>query len=180
MRLKPEHHHLSTLTLEYSFLGQDPFCFQVHLHCPKLGVGWWDIVRFPLHKLRDGLKVKQAMLPPKQDIAVFSFSLSSLKSPTRHNESLFIPDLQPQRRQYCPSCFVSIATAALNLALPSLNKYKVAKLVENRCPRTVCQIHSKVIFVTQLYSLFITLHQQFRFQAGSTFTVKSDLIREAF
>lgn len=72
--LKPENHHLSTLTLEYNFLGQGPFFFQVHQHCPKLGVDWWDIVHFPLDKLRDGLKVKQAMLPPKQDI-VFFFKL---------------------------------------------------------------------------------------------------------
>lgn len=64
-------HNLSTLTLEYSFLVKDSLCFQVHLRCPKLGVCWWNIVRFPLDKLRAGLKVKQAVVPPKQDIAVF-------------------------------------------------------------------------------------------------------------
>lgn len=70
MRLKLEHHHLSTLTLEHSFLGEEPFLFSD----PKLRVGWWDIVHFPPDKVRHGLKVKQAVLQPKQDIAVFSFS----------------------------------------------------------------------------------------------------------
>ena len=70
MRLELEH-NLSTLTVEYTFLVKDSLCFQVRLHRPELGVCWWNIVRFPLDKLRAGLKVKQAVVPPKQDIAVF-------------------------------------------------------------------------------------------------------------
>lgn len=73
MRLKPEHHHLSTLTLKCTFLGEGTFCFQVHLHYRRLGVHRWGIVHFPLDKLHDGLKVKRALLSPKQDITLFFF-----------------------------------------------------------------------------------------------------------
>lgn len=39
----------------------------------RLGVHRWGIVHFPLDKLHDGLKVKRALLPPKQDITLFFF-----------------------------------------------------------------------------------------------------------
>lgn len=157
MRLKVEHSHLY-VNLEFGrqfFWIEDVFfCFQVHPRCPKLGVGWWDVVHFPPDKLRDGLKVKQAMLPPKQDITVLVKTPSNLQPA---NTMKACSSQTFHHRQYCPSCFVSIATAALNLALPSPNKYKVAKLVENRCPWTVCQSH----FCYTALFLFITLHQQF-------------------
>lgn len=94
------------------------------------------------------------MLPPKQDITVLVKTPSNLQPA---NTMKACSSQTFHHRQYCPSCFVSIATAALNLALPSPNKYKVAKLVENRCPWTVCQSH----FCYTALFLFITLHQQF-------------------
>ena len=135
------------------------FFFQVHPPCPKVGVGGWDVVLFPTDKLRDGLKVKQAMLPPKQDITVLVKTPSNLQP---ENTMKACSSQTFHHRQYCPSCFVSIATAALNLALLSPNKYKVAKLVENRCPWTVCQSH----FCYTALFLFITLHQQFLSEHG--------------
>lgn len=113
---------LDTLTVKFTEL----WLFLLHVPSRKSGGGIWFI--FPFNNFVRP-KVKQAMLKPKQDITLSFFALKSLKSQTGEHKSLFIPDLQPLNQQYCPSCFVSIATAALNFAYQTC-KFKVAKL----CP----------------------------------------------
>lgn len=55
--------------------------------------------------------------------------------------------------------------------------YKVAKLVENRCPRTLCQIHFQSHFFLLLRG-FIPFHNTSStvFQTGSGFARRGDLI----
>ncbi len=178
MRLKLEQHYLSILSQKHTFWAGILFCFQVYVRRPKLGVDWWDIVHFPLDKLHDGLKVKQALLPPKQDIQLFLFGETPSNDQPENTMKGFSSQTFSHSSDNTVHPVLFLQQLQL-LVLQSQNKYKSAKLVENRCLWIVCQIHSKDIFVAQFFP-FHNTSSTVPFQAGSNYTFRSDLIREAF
>lgn len=121
-----------------TFSGQARSVFQVHGHCPGLGIGYSF---FLLDKLHLGSKVKQTELCPNRTFLFFFASYLKIRDENTM-KSLFIPDLLPQSWQYCSSCFVSIATVALNFASPGLSKYEVA-IRKNRCRWLSASSHPK-------------------------------------